>query len=120
MNEDIPVKNEQNLLAAERTLLAAERTFSAWIRTGLAAMGGGFAVIKLISFEHETHRFLANLVGEILIIGAFLLFIYAFRSYQASCRKFETATGNQVSIAPVLSMTLAVMICSLILFYITI
>ena len=54
-------------LASKRTVLAAERTFSAWIRTGLAGVGGGLAVARLLIFEKSEHQFMAKLIGALLI-----------------------------------------------------
>ena len=65
------MKNQEisdHMLAEERTLLAAERTFSAWLRTALAAIAGGVAILRLISFKTETHRIVAHIIGELLIL----------------------------------------------------
>lgn len=69
-------------LAEERTLLAAERTFSAWLRTALAAMAGGLAILRLISFRTDLHRIIAHIIGEILILWAAALIILAAMDYK--------------------------------------
>jgi putative membrane protein len=81
---DIP---DTNQLAEERTLLAIERTFSAWIRTGLAALGGGLAIDRLITFKTEVNRLLAYTVGQTLIVWGMLIFIFAALDYRISYRK---------------------------------
>ena len=58
-----------SILAEERTLLASERTYSAWIRTALAAMAGGIAVLRLITFKSDTHQIVAHIMGEYLLHG---------------------------------------------------
>src|SRR5271168_467436 len=71
-----------NVLAQERTLLAAERTFSAWLRTALAAMAGGLAILRLVIFKTETHRIVAHIIGEILIVWACGLVIFSSIDYK--------------------------------------
>ncbi len=61
------MKNQElnnNILAEERTLLASERTFSAWLRTALAAMAGGIAILRLISFKSDTYSTLLMLLAK--------------------------------------------------------
>ncbi|MCL6473409.1 MAG: DUF202 domain-containing protein [Firmicutes bacterium] len=69
-------------LAQIRTLLAAERTFSAWIRTGLAGVGGGLILVKLIPFRSDIHRQAATLSGQLLVIWGASVFIFAFFDYR--------------------------------------
>lgn len=89
-SENVELAKERNILANERTHLAAQRTLSAWIRTGLASVGGGFAIVRLLSFEQVTHRLLAHAVGEILIIWGMSIFILALLNYKASCKQLNT------------------------------
>lgn len=63
-------------LAQERTLLAGERTFSAWLRTTLASMAGGIAILRLINFKTDTHRIVAHIIGEILILWGCIVIFY--------------------------------------------
>jgi putative membrane protein len=70
-------ETNNNKLAEERTLLASERTFSAWLRTALAAMAGGIAILRLISFKSDIHRLIAHIIGETLILWGCLLIILA-------------------------------------------
>lgn len=59
---------ERTKWAERRTLLANERTFSAWLRTGLASIGGGLAVARLLGAEGIS-ELLARFVGIILVIA---------------------------------------------------
>lgn len=73
--------NENNL-AEERTVLAAERTFSAWLRTAISAMAGGLAILRLIIFKTESHRIIAHIIGEMLILWGFIIIIFASVDYK--------------------------------------
>lgn len=70
------------MLAQERTLLAAERTYSAWLRTALAAMAGGIAILRLISFKTDIHRIIGHIIGETLIIWGCLLIVFSSIDYK--------------------------------------
>lgn len=80
-------KTEQSL-AQERTLLSAERTFAAWIRTAIAAMAGGVAILRLITFKTELHRIVAYIIGEMLIAWGLLLIAMALYDYKTLCNSF--------------------------------
>jgi len=67
-------------LASERTLLAAERTFSAWIRTGLAALGGGLAVARVLFNNSDAHLTVARVIGGLLVFWGACIFVYAMIS----------------------------------------
>ena len=99
------------LLAQERTLLAAERTFSAWIRTALAAMAGGLAILRLISFKSETHRIVAHVLGEMLILWGCLLIVLASMDYKrirmalSSVKNYKSSQiGYLIIVVPLLVM----------------
>lgn len=81
-------------LAQIRTLLAAERTFSAWIRTGLAGVGGGLILVKLIPFRSDIHRQAATLSGQLLVIWGASVFIFAFFDYRHA---YKTLSLKDVS-----------------------
>ncbi len=117
LNERVALAKERNLLAGERTRLSAERTLSAWMRTGLASVGGGFAIIRLLEFQNVTHRVMANAVGEVLIIWGIIIFILALIDYRESCKKVEhTNKRNQGWIT--ITILIFIMV-SLFLFYVT-
>ncbi len=79
-----------NELADERTLLAAERTFSAWIRTGLAGIGGGLAVVRLITFRSTAHQLAAHIIGALLILWGASIFVFAFLGYRRTWQTLES------------------------------
>lgn len=78
--------DNRDQLAHTRTLLAAERTFSAWIRTGLAGIGGGLAVVKLVPFRNIGNQSIARLTGQVLVLWGAAIFIFALLDYLRSRR----------------------------------
>ncbi len=89
-------------LAQIRTLLAAERTFSAWIRTGLAGVGGGLVIVKLIPFRNIGHQKAAHAAGQLLVIWGAAIFIFALLDYWATYKKLDikdASTALPLSIA---------------------
>lgn len=85
---------EQIILANERTRFAAERTVSAWMRTGLASVGCGFAITRLIVFQTFNHQLIANAIGEILIVWGIFIFFFSLKDYKASCKKLKNAESK--------------------------
>lgn len=94
-SERVELAKQRNQLAFERTRLSAERTVSSWIRTGLASAGGGFAIIRLLVFQNVSHRVLANIIGEILIVWGILIMIFALFDFRNSSKKFESIGSNK-------------------------
>jgi putative membrane protein len=79
------MKNQEtinNRFAEEQTLLAAERTFSAWLRTALAAMAGGLAILRLITFKSEAHKIVAYIIGETLIVWGCVIIVLSAIDYK--------------------------------------
>lgn len=76
------LENKQILLALERTRLSNERTFLAWIRTGIACIGGGVAIIRFINFSNESHKFIAQTSGDILIVIGILFLLFSLINYR--------------------------------------
>lgn len=116
------MKNEEtinNLLAEERTLLAAERTFSAWVRTALAAMGGGLAILRLISFKSEFHRIIAHVIGQTLIIWGCILIVFASLDYKKIQNKLVIAKNYKSSQLGYLIIVLPLVIMSILLIWVT-
>jgi putative membrane protein len=87
LNLDKTEAMESLILASERTRLAAERTFLAWIRTGLTSVAGGLAVARLILFHTLEHKYIANLIGQFLILWGIVAFTFALITYHQSCKK---------------------------------
>lgn len=105
-------------LASERTLLSAERTFSAWIRTGLAGMGGGFAIIRLLSFQSFLHKIIANFIGGFLIMWGMGIFIFALVRYMKSVKRLQATTGFPVPIWGTTIIVFCLIFISLLLMFI--
>ncbi|AWN26409.1 DUF202 domain-containing protein [Streptomyces libani] len=61
--------HEEGVTPDYRFSLANERTFLAWLRTGLALVGGGFAVDQFLPRLHETLRLTFTVV---LLVGGAL------------------------------------------------
>jgi len=63
---------ERTELAVIRTRLAKERTFNAWLRTGLALMGAGVAIAKLMS-GFQPQWVLRSLAVLFVVIGGLII-----------------------------------------------
>ncbi len=87
--ENLRLAKERTFLAAERTLFSAQSTLSSWIRTGLASVGGGFAIIRLIAFQPISHRIMAKIIGELLIIWGIIILISSLCSYRKFCKNIK-------------------------------
>lgn len=110
---------ERNLLASERTRFAAERTISSWIRTGLAMVGAGFAIIRFIYFQADTHKLMAKVLGEVMITWGIVVLILSWIDYMKTCKILKSTVhrSNELWIGiTVLVFTLV----SLFLFIVTI
>jgi putative membrane protein len=108
-----------NLLAEERTLLAAERTFSAWLRTALAAMAGGIAILRLISFKSESHRIAAHIIGETLMLWGCALIILSSIDYKKTRNKLTIAKNYKSSQLGFLIIVLPLLVMALLLIWVT-
>lgn len=72
----------QVLLALERTRLSNERTFLSWIRTAIACIGGGVAIIRLINFNEESHKLVAQIAGDSLIGIGILFLVFSLFNFR--------------------------------------
>lgn len=106
-------------LASERTLLAAERTFSAWIRTGLAALGGGLAVARVLVFNSQVHQMLAHVIGMLLVIWGAGVFIYAIIRYHRACARLSQEGLSRNSLGVMILMTVMLLIIAALVFWVT-
>ena len=105
-------------LALQRTLLAADRTFSAWIRTGLAGIGGGLAVARLLTFNSYENQLVANIIGVLLVIWGACIFIYAIYDYRRTCVELKQKGLMKNSLNPMLLMTVVLLIVALMVLWI--
>ena len=108
-----------NMLAEERTLLAAERTFSAWLRTALAAMAGGLAILRLISFKSEFHRIIAHIIGETLIVWGCILIVLSAIDYKNTRSKLNIAKNYKSSQLGFLIIVVPLLLISALLIWVT-
>lgn len=108
-----------NKLAQERTLLAAERTFSAWLRTALAAMAGGLAILRLISFKSDTHRIIAHVIGETLILWGCLLIVLSSIDYKKMRDTLVMAKNFKSSQIGYFIIVLPLLLISILLVWVT-
>lgn len=76
------IEDKQILLAMERTRMSNERTFLSWVRTAIACIGGGVAIIRLINFNTETHKFVAQVSGDSLIFIGILFLIFSLINFK--------------------------------------
>ena len=116
------MKNQEinnTLLAEERTLLAAERTYSAWIRTALAAMAGGLAILRLITFKTDYHRIIAHIIGETLILWGCLLIVLSSIDYRKTRNKLMIAESYKSSKLGFITIVLPLLIICALLIWVT-
>jgi putative membrane protein len=106
-------------LALERTALAAERTFSAWILTGLAGVGGGLAVSRLIVVESFEHQIVARMIGALLVLWGASIFIYSIIKYRRTCVRLMQEGPSNNSLRALLLMTAVLLIVSALVFWVT-
>jgi len=106
-------------LASERTLLAADRTFSAWIRTGLAGVGGGLAVARVLTFKSFEHQVVAHVMGALLVIWGASIFIYAIIDYRRTCSRLKQEGPSKNSLRALLLMTAVLLIVAALAVWIT-
>jgi putative membrane protein len=106
-------------LASERTLLAAERTFSAWIRTGLAALGGGLAVARVLFFNSYEHQMVVRVIGGLLVIWGASIFVYAIIRYHRTCVRLSHDGLSRNSLVVMILMTAMLLIIATLVFWIT-
>ncbi len=106
-------------LASERTLLAAHRTFSAWIRTGLAGVGGGLAVTRVLIFKSYEHQVVAHVIGALLVIWGASIFVYAIIDYRRTCARLRQEGPSKKSLRAFLLMTAVLLIVAALVLYIT-
>jgi putative membrane protein len=118
-NQDMHENSHETMLAEERTLLASERTFSAWLRTALAAMAGGLAILRLIHFKTDTHRMVAHLIGEILILWGGVLIIFSAIDYKKTRSRLLTAKNIKSSHLGFTILILPLLVGSLLLIWVT-
>jgi len=106
-------------LASERTLLAAERTFSAWIRTGLAGVGGGLAVARMLLFKSFKHQVVTHVIGALLVLWGASIIIYAIIDYRRTCARLKQEGPSKNSLRALLLMTAVLLIVAALAFWIT-
>jgi uncharacterized membrane protein YidH (DUF202 family) len=66
------------------------------MRTGLAGLGGGVAIVHFLYFENPFDKMAANLMGELLVLWAIVIFLYAFISFKRFCKRLEASTGHKI------------------------
>lgn len=119
--EDIRVllAKERTDLALGRNRLANERTFLAWIRTGLACVGGGVAIVRLISFHTETHQTLAHIIGQILIFTGIALFIFSVFNYRSDLTTVPRGKKTPAPLLMAIFLAAILVTISILLMFIT-
>ena len=116
------MKNQEtiaHMLAEERTLLASERTFSAWLRTALAAMAGGLAILRLISFKSDMHRIIAHIIGEILVLWGCVLIVLSSIDYKKARDRLMGSKSYKSSQLGFMLIVLPVLVISALLVWVT-
>lgn len=104
--------DKQLLLALERTRLSNERTFLAWIRTSIACIGGGVAIIRLINFNTEPHKIIAQISGDGLIVIGILFLIFSlinYRNLKNQIPEIPGYTGSSSIFVTIIAIALTVL-----------
>ncbi len=107
---------ERNKLAKERNQLAAERTLTAWIRTSLASVGGGFAILRLLEFQEYSHRVIADLVGELLILLGIFILAFSLIDYKKRVDELKIMHSHRHNIWLVITVITLMVVSSLLFF----
>jgi len=81
--------------AHERTRLAKERTLAAWLRTGLATVGVGLALAKLLPSLQP--QWLIRTLGIIFVIAGGIIFLFGFKTYHEVFEKLKKEGFKGVS-----------------------
>ncbi|WP_432144868.1 YidH family protein [Streptomyces sp. bgisy084] len=89
--------HEEGTTPDYRFSLANERTFLAWLRTGLALVGGGFAVDQFLPRLHETLRLTFTVV---LLVGGALCALRAVNHWVRCERAMRRGEDLPVSRFP--------------------
>jgi putative membrane protein len=112
-DERIILAKERTRLAGERNKLANERTYLAWTRTGLASVGGGFAIIRFLSFVNYSHQVLAEAIGCVLVALGIAIFILSYLDYRDSYVKLKVQINYAGSLWAIGTMTTILILLSL-------
>lgn len=121
MGPDIDIQTilakKRTRLSTERSRLAIEQTFLSWIRTGLAGVGGGVAITRLLTFQHESHQLLSQFIGLVLVFWGMAIFVLSFLDYQHSCKQLngERRYAGSIWIASIMIGTLILLSLMLLL-----
>jgi putative membrane protein len=108
---------ERTYLAKDRTRLASERTYLSWLRTGLASVGGGIAIIRLLSFRSEEHQLTAQMMGVLLVLIGISMFILSSVDYLKCYPRFESDPKRGCSTRMTAAIGLTFALISTILIY---
>lgn len=112
IDERLLLAQERTTLANERNRLANQRTFLSWIRTGLAGVGGGVGIVKLLSFHNTYHQMASEIVGMILIIWGIFIFFLAFVQYRRSFKKLNLRESEGISLRIYAALALTLILLS--------
>jgi len=74
--------------AFERTKLANQRTLVAWLRTGLAVVGFGSVIPRLL--DNVEPAWLVNLIAVIFVVSGTMVLFFSMRSYREMTSKLES------------------------------
>ncbi|HRD56258.1 MAG TPA: DUF202 domain-containing protein [Parachlamydiaceae bacterium] len=103
-------EDKQILLALERTRLSNERTFLSWIRTAIACIGGGVAIIRLINFNQESHKLVAQIAGDILIGIGILFLVFSLINFKQLNHQIPNVSKDLESTSYIITISAIVLI----------
>ena len=115
LDERVLLAKERTALAGERNRLSNQRTFLAWTRTGLASVGGGVAIVRLLTFANPSHQMAAQIIGAVLIILGIVIFFLSLMDYRDTYKRLKVKEGYVEITATAISITLCLISLALLI-----
>lgn len=115
--ETVRLAKQRTGLAVQRNRMSNERTFLSWIRTGLASVGGGIVVIRLLGFEDPSHQLASHIVGILLVLLGVGIFVMSLFEYLRNSKHLRTqdATGLETGSLAIVAISFALLSIALLL-----
>ncbi len=82
-------------------------------------MAGGLAILRLISFKSDTHRIIAHIIGETLILWGCLILFLSSVDYKNMRNKLILAKSYKSSQLGFIIIVLPLLIMSALLIWVT-
>jgi len=86
---------------------------------GLAGVGGGLAVARVLVFKSSENQVAAHVIGALLVIWGASIFIYAIIDYRRTCARLNQEGPSRNSVRALLLMTVVLLIVAALALWIT-